>query len=310
MAKGNSMKNIFMAEVTLQIFNDFKETLKNDRSKTEYFYILNSFCAFCGKDYLNASYEDFKNYFDSLNTSASLGDISFKTICTRYAVMINFSSYIVAHAATYNISNFMNYMVKVQKPGVSINIKSKSMPDLKQLNEIYTAAKEDPMMYAIIALVNKCALTTEQICKLKLANFIIDSEMNCGILFPYQYSADKYIKLPDDIRDIINQYVNTYRNTSTDYLFCNAKGGPLTHRVLQNKMKTIVKKASGEEEWTFTLQDIRNLSVVLMLKGGAEAKDVSEYIGVNSKWMQKYDRAVEAFSYGPCDYINIKISCQ
>lgn len=297
----------YLSEVSKQIFNDYKHTLKSEKSQQEYYYIINAFCSFCGKDYLEADADDFKGYFESLETGAAVGNISTKTICTRYAVMINFSAYIVSHIDAYPISSFVNYMVKVKKPGVSINIRSKSIPSLEQLDRIYTAAHTDYMMFCIISLVNKCALTVEQICKLKLQNFILDSELNCGILFPYQYSADKYIKLPDDVRDILNDYVNGIRNHHTDYLFCNAKGGPLTPRVLQNRMQRIVKQAAAGEEWDFTLQDIRNLSVVLMLKGGADSEDVASYIGINSKWMQKFDKAVEDFIFAPCDFINLDV---
>ena len=295
----NALNQSYLSDTTIQLFDDFKGTLKSKQSQREYYYIINAFCTYCEKDYLVASADDFKNYFESLNTGAAIGNISSKTICTRYAVMINFSAYIVSHASDYGITSFVNYMVKVRKPGVSINIRSKSIPTLEQLDRIYTAAQTDSAMYCIISLVNKCALTVEQICKLKLQNFIMDSEMNCGILFPYQYSADKYIKLPDDVREI--------RNSSTDFLFCNAKGGQLTPRVLQNRMKRIVDTAAGEEKWLFSLQDIRNLSVVLMLKGGAEAEDIASYIGINSKWMQKFDKAVEDFVMAPCDFININI---
>lgn len=302
-----TMQSSFLSDITRQFFDDFKATLKSEQSQKEYFYIINAFCNYCEKDYLVAGADDFKNYFDSMDTAATMGNISYKTICTRYAVMINFSAYIVSHADDYGVNSFVNYMVKVKKPGVSINIKSKSIPTLEQLDRIYTAAQTDYAMYCIISLVNKCALTVEQICKLRLQSFIMDSEMNCGILFPYQYSADKYIKLPDDVRDILNEYVNEVRNSSTDFFFCNAKGGQLTPRVLQNRMKRIVNAAAGDEEWNFSLQDIRNLSVVLMLKGGAAADDVATYIGINSKWMQKFDKAVEDFIMAPCDFINLDI---
>jgi len=302
-----TMQSSFLSDITRQFFDDFKATLKSEQSQKEYFYIINAFCNYCEKDYLVAGADDFKNYFDSMDTAAAMGNISYKTICTRYAVMINFSAYIVSHADDYGVNSFVNYMVKVKKPGVSINIKSKSIPTLEQLDRIYTAAQTDYAMYCIISLVNKCALTVEQICKLRLQSFIMDSEMNCGILFPYQYSADKYIKLPDDVRDILNEYVNEVRNSSTDFFFCNAKGGQLTPRVLQNRMKRIVNAAAGDEEWNFSLQDIRNLSVVLMLKGGAAADDVATYIGINSKWMQKFDKAVEDFIMAPCDFINLDI---
>lgn len=300
------VSNCKMSELTLRVFNDYKMTLQKEKSRSEYYYVINSFCQFCGKDYLIAGADDFKNYFESLDTAAALGNLSYKTICMRHAVMINFGSYISSHAKTYEIKGFVNYMVKIPKPGVSINITSRNIPTLEQLDKIYEAAQEDMLMYCVIALVNKCALTVKQICDLKITNFIYDSERNCGMIFPYQYSADRYIKLPDDVRDILNNYVSI-RNTGSEYLFCNQKNGKMTQRVLQNRMKNIITIAAGEEGWSYTLQDIRNMATVLMIKGGAEKEDVAAYIGIEAKWMQRYDRAVEEFVLAPCDYINIDI---
>ena len=52
-------------------------------------------------------------------------------------------------------------------------------------------------------------------------------------------------------------------------------------------MQRIVTEASEGENWKFTLQDIRNLAVVMMLRGGAEKEEVADYIGVESRWMQR-----------------------
>ena len=107
---------------------------------------------------------------------------------------------------------------------------------------------------------------------------------------------------------ILDDYVNHIRKSKSEFLFCNRRNDPLTKRVLQIRMQRIVTEASEGENWKFTLQDIRNLAVVMMLRGGAEKEEVADYIGVESRWMQRYERAVAAFDLAPCDYINIKIA--
>ena len=297
----------FLSDLTIRIFDDFKMMLKKEKSRTEYYYIINSFCRYCQKDYLYADMKDFQNYFENLKTDAAVGKTSYKTICTKHAVLINFSAYIASHAQTYGIKVFPNYMARVPKPTVTVNVIPKTIPSAEQLDRIYSMAKEDPLMYCVIALVNKCALTVEQICNLKLNNFIIDAENNCGIIFPYQYAADRYIKLPNDVLNILNAYVQNVRDTNSEFLFYNKKKGPLTPRVLQVRMKNLVKTASGDENWTFSLQDIRNLSAILMIQGGAVDEDVAQYMGIESKWMQRYTKAIEALAFAPCDYINFTI---
>lgn len=296
-----------MSDKTKEIFNDYKKTLKSEKSQMNYYYIINGFCLSSGVDYLNAGLTDFKSYFEQLDTAAMLGNMSTKTVCLKYNAMLSFSTYIVAHAKDYNLGTFTNYMARVQKPIVSINVKPENIPTLEQLDRIYTAAQHDILMYCVIALINKCGLTVEQVCGLKLKNFILDSEYNCGMLFPYQYTADKYIKIPDDVRDILEDYVVNLRESNTDYLFCNKRGNQLSERVLQKRMQKIINEAAKGDPWSFTLQDLRNMAAVLMLKGGAEKDEVANYIGTKAKWMQRYQRAVEEFVFAPCDCININI---
>lgn len=303
------MENLSISPLTQSILNDYTESLKNKRSKQEYFYIINSFCKSCGVDYINASLEDFQGYFENLQTAAIAGNISYKTICLRYSVLINFSSFIRAYAENYGIKNFTNYVIKVPKPSVSVMIKPSELPAMEQMDRLLAEAKNDPTMYAMIALVFKCALTVEQVLSLKVENFINDSENNSGIYLPYQYKADRYIKIPNDIRIILNDFViATGRNT--DYLFLNRYGTPLTDRVVQKRFKALLKKARGnsnEEKWNFSLQDVRNLSITLMLQGNAKPEDVANYVGIDAKWMQRYDKAVEEYRIAPCDFINISI---
>lgn len=296
-----------LSEKSLEIFTDFSKTLEKQKSRDDYYYIINSFCRDVGKDYLDADYEDFRQYFEMLEEKAASGHISYKTISAKYTVLISFSSYIVSHAAKYGV-RYKNHLVRIPKPAISVNIKPQSMPTLEQLDKIYTVASEDPMMYCIISLVNKCGLTVEQICSLKLANFLIDAENRCGMLFAFRSSADKYIKIPEDVCMILDDYVNHIRKSKSEFLFCNRRNDPLTKRVLQIRMQRIVTEASEGENWKFTLQDIRNLAVVMMLRGGAEKEEVADYIGVESRWMQRYESAVAAFDLAPCDYINIKIA--
>lgn len=302
------MKNkTALSEMTLKIFNDFSQSLEKEKSRDDYYYIINSFCRESGKDYLAAEYDDFRKYFEKLDDKAASGHLSYKTIYARYTVLINFSAYIVSCSARYGVK-YTNYMVKIPKPSVSANVKPQSMPTLDRLDKIYSAASEDPVMYTIISLVNKCGLTVEQICSLKLANFLVDAENRCGMLFAFRHSADRYIKIPEDVCAILNDYVNHIRTGKSEYMFCNRRNAPFTPRVLQIRMKKIINQASEGQDWKYTLQDIRNLAVVMMLKGGADKEDVADYIGVESKWMQRYERAVAAFDLAPCDYINIRIA--
>lgn len=297
----------YLSETTKKIFEDYKETLRTEKAKSEYFYVINSFCEYTQKDYLDCGYSDFKAFCDMLDTSVASGRYSFKTICFKHSVLHMFSTYIDAYSDTYGIKDFRNYMIKIPKPVASVAVKPASIPTAEELDKIYEAAKDDPLMYAIIALVNKCALTTAQLSTLRKSNFIIDSNQNVGMVFPYEFGSNRYLKITDDVVKILNSYITT-RNDESDYFFIGKGGKPLSHRTLQGRTSRLMEKAFGPNGKSFTLQDLRNLSVVLMLKGGAAEETVAEYIGIGAKWIQRYGRAVEEFNKAPCDYINISVS--
>lgn len=297
----------YLSEKTKKIFDDYKETLKTKKAKSEYFYVINSFCDYAEKDYLDCGYTDFKAFCDMLDTSVASGRYSFKTICFKHSVLHMFSTYIDAYSDTYEISNFRNYMIKIPKPVASVAVKPTSIPTPKELDTIYEAAKDDPLMYAVVALVNKCALTTAQLSALRKSNIIIDANQHVGMVFPYEFGSNRYLKITDDVVEILNRYMAT-RNDSSDYFFVGKGGKPLSHRSLQGRTARLMEKAFGEGGKAFTLQDLRNLSVVLMLKGGANEETVANYIGIGAKWIQRYGRAVEEFDNAPCDYINMSVA--
>lgn len=296
-----------LSHETNLIFDKFKTSLSSERGKKNYYYTLNQFCNFCEKDFSKATDIDFNKYLAMLDKESKAGRLSYKTLCFKYSVLTVFSSYIINNEKTLGIKLKSHYMLSVPKPQVRIVVGKEQLPSLEQLDAIYESAKREPMLYAIIALVNKCALTTKQIIDLKKENFILDAEEQTGLLFPYKRAKNKYLKLPEDVLEVLNRWMKI-RTDDSDYMFVNKRGDNLTSRSLQLKIKSLMERTFGKDEANhFTLQSLRNLSAVLMLKNGADRGDVAEYLGIRPNWIQRYDRAVAEYNEAPCDYINIKI---
>lgn len=57
----------------------------------------------------------------------------------------------------------------------------------------------------------------------------------------------------------------------------------------------------------FTLQQLRNFAIVLMLRSHAPEELVSDYVSTDSRWMTKYKEAAPSLNAAPCDYIALSL---
>ena len=304
--------SVYFSESTKHLLDDFCSSLKSAKSKKNYSSVIEQFCDVTGKDFLKAGLPDFLMYCDNLDAARRKGVYTYKTACFKHNVLYLFSHYIDMHGTEYGVNDFRNNMIKIPKPAADSFVAPQSVPTIEQLDKIYNVAKKNPMMHAIIALVNKCGLTSKQITMIRKSNFIIDANQNVGIILQFQFASNRYIKVPDDVVKILNNWMEfrngTYPNNNSEYMFLNADGGQLCIRSLQIRVSKIMNEAFGPTEKKFSLQDLRNLSAVLMIKGGADKDEVADYLGINAKWIQRYSKAVDSYIDAPCDYINIKIA--
>lgn len=305
------MNSIYMSDTTMNLFNDYKLTFKSEQSRKNYFTVVNQFCDYERKDFVACGMTEFMDFCNHIDAEQKIGHYTYKTACFKYHVLLLFSYYIDAHGKDYGVTTFRNSMMKIPKPVPDSYVAVQDIPSTKELDMIYNTAKLEPMMHAVIALVNKCALTSQQITKLRKSNFLIDANQNVGLVLQFEYSSNRYIKVPDDVVKIMNTWMAVREakyGDSSPFVFVNANGEQISMRSLQNRVKKIMTVTFGEGGKTFTIQDLRNLSAVLMIKGGAEKDTVADYLGIKARWIQRYSKAVEQYSEAPCDYINLTLN--
>ncbi len=131
-----------------------------------------------------------------------------------------------------------------------------------------------------------------------------DANGNYGIRLKVTEHAYRYVKLPDDIVELINQYAKQ-RTDSQPYFFLNKKGKAVSARALQNRLREACLECKVKP---FTYNDLRNLSQAVMIKGGAPLGKLAEYVNVkNLNWFFRYNRVVEELKDAAVDYSYIKI---
>ena len=297
-------KSDYISDLTDEIFESFKETLKKAQTAREYYYVICQFCTMMEKDFLSAGKADFEAYRDNLYAMAACNDLSYKTVYYRISVIKKFSSYILQEAEKFGLKSYTDHAANIRRPAVPIDVSPRTIPQKSDFARIRETAKPDPLMNAVIALVTKCALTSEEIINLQTGHFVIDINGNYGLKFVYADRPNRYLKIPQDVLEAVNGWRNVDK-VDDGYIFHNKKRGRLSQRTLQIYVQKLMEKTFPErdKDKLFTIQDLRNMAVVLMLRGGAESGDVANYIGISTSWMHRYSHAVEAFANAPCDFI-------
>lgn len=136
--------------------------------------------------------------------------------------------------------------------------------------------------YIIFDLLFSCGLRASELVNLKVNDIRLSRK---EILIHGKGSKDRYAFLHDELVKNLNEYLSGARirllakgeDISSQYLFINYKGGPLTVRGLRKILNSIIEK-SGE---TYQIHPhmLRHAFATTLLNHGADLRTVQELLG-------------------------------
>lgn len=195
-------------------------------------------------------------------------------------------------------------VIDVMFPDMQFRVEE--LPDFKSVDRVlgYFKSEGDMVGFLSCSLVLRTTLTTNELVSLERNMLLQDANGNYGIRLKLTSHAYRYVKLPDDIVDLINQYARQ-RADNLPYFFLNKKGKAVSARALQNRLR---EACLACQVTPFTYNDLRNLSQTLMIKEGAPLDKLAEHINVkNMSWFFRYNRVVEELDDSAVDYSHLKI---
>lgn len=281
----------YISEKTRELLIKFLNNYKAN-TKKEYRNVIYLFCNTIKTDFLDVDPSLCKKFLDKQYEKGRLGQLSTNTIITRATVLNSFGKYIADQ-----IPDFDNPFGQIIIPNIDTYIKPKSVPTTEDVNKILEASRDtSSTMYAISSLVAKCGLSVNTICNLKFNDFVVDANFNFGIRI-----NKKDIKLPDDISNILNQFIiEKHGSNRSGYFFLNHWNKRFTPRTLQRNFEKIIIKAFGaEQKGKYTLQELRHFCVSFMLKQNIPY--AIDYVGLSPEWMHRYNNVVNSLQLSPID---------
>ena len=283
-----------------KIWPHYEMTLKKVRTRKSYFKYISDICNYLKKDFTAIDESEAQNYFSQLAETKSYEP---KYLHLRLSACRSVASYIEKNAQHFNLKNYLSPFVFVDLPEYSDNIHKSDIPSIKQMNTVLSATEDDIMMFTIISICFRCALTVSEICNLKFSD-VVEDDLGRLCFIVKGSKSPRVVKIPDDVKEILFRYVDQY--PGEDFLFRNSKNQKLLTRTLQYRLRSIMDRADLSK--TFTFQDIRNAAIIYMRQGGVTNADLVKYAGLSSeKWVSRFDGVIDGLDLAPCDYSHISI---
>lgn len=267
-------QSIYISSTFLYYWELYKEKLSSIKSQYTYWSDLNSFVEFCKKDFLEIQLIDVDEYY-----TKSMYSMKLSTLQKKIREFSAFSDFIIETGE----QDFENYFIeKLIDLNYKVKMSKQHIPSVEDMNKLLEVSKENILYYSIFALIFKCALKPKEIINIKPSDFFIK---DITLYLIITGKKERIIEIPDDIKEILNQY-NNIRNVNSEYYFGNNK---IPERTLEYQMNRYAKKAGVPN---ITLYGIRNASIGTMTSSGISDKRISEMTGIGVDTIERYKQVI------------------
>lgn len=278
----------------------YSEKIREERTKQQYTYVFNALCDYAKCDFLDITKEIIKAYFNNKSSVMKSTDYNL-------SVLRAVARYMDENADILEIQEgYLNLFSVIDVIFPDMQFCMEDLPELDSIDKVlaYFKSEGDMTGFLSCSMVLRSTLTTNELVSLRRDMLLQDADGNFGIRLKITEHAYRFVKLPEDIVELIDLY-SMQRTDSLPYFFLNKKGKAVSARALQNRLHEACT-ACGVKP--FTYNDLRILSQALMIKDGAPLEKIAEHINVkNMSWFFRYDRVVESLKESPVDYTHLKV---
>lgn len=307
----------YCSDFTLDSFSQYRKHFKNTRTANEYAYMFADFFNLLKKDILQISAEDVHYYFSSVRDKYSN-----HSLCTRIRALRAFARYLDAEASN-DTDDFDMVVPDLQReepaeisdtgrftglfPEFSFECEQPLVVGItmRDIDRVLSTLMDEQnvTLFAIISLVLRTGITTEEICGLKIQQLVTNGQADqCGIMI--LGIRNRFIKVPSDLFSLLLLLSEQTDNETGNLFLTGLKRCPFTQR---NLLLEIKKACLRAEVRPFTLQQLRNFAILLMLRSHAPEELISDYVSTDSRWMSKYKEAAPSLNAAPCDYVALSL---
>ncbi|GFI22773.1 hypothetical protein IMSAGC011_01549 [Lachnospiraceae bacterium] len=159
---------------------------------------------------------------------------------------------------------------------------------------------------AAVCLAFKMCLTISDISTLKKKQIIMsDDKMYIKFICTNELGEyPRYLAVPDDLYSMIQQLCNN-TESSYEYLLISKRHTPCAVRTLEHALNKIVTENNLGNNLTFS--SLRNMGIRILLNNGALPQEVADYLGIQGKWLSRYENLPRYLIKDMNQFSNIEI---
>ncbi len=209
----------------------YSEKIREERTKQQYTYVFNALCDYAKCDFLDITQETIKAYFNGKGSVMKSTDYNL-------SVLRAVARYMDENADTLEIqAGYLNLFSAIDVIFPDMQFRMEDLPELGSIDKVlaYFRSEGDMTGFLSCSMVLRSTLTTNELVSLKRDMLLQDADGNFGIRLKLTEHAYRFVKLPEDIVELIEQY-SLQRNDSQPYFFLNKKGKAISARALQNRL--------------------------------------------------------------------------
>lgn len=238
----------------------FYQTNLSARTRKEYLNIIRNFTKLTKTDPLKLTKEAAECYINELNARYTQKKLSYNTLVMRISVMRSLCEYIRYRHEQQGIS-YYNYFNDIIVPDQDKTLLEENLPTDSEINALLELAADadDDTAFLVFSLAVKCGLTSSEISKLDVEHIVIDVQERFCIQFPPSRKTSRIIRLPKDINDLLQTYIEKY-NRIEGAVFYNKHQTRLKVRDAQRILNRYIELGMECQKIHkhFTFQDLRH----------------------------------------------------
>lgn len=265
-----------------KVWERFLYGLKSSRTKKIYENIILDICNTCKRDFIDIDVSCV-NQYRSVLQERGLAD---STVDLYMRILRSISNFILENGLVSGYKNPFIYLPYSSNAGFYENIE---IPTIEEVSAILQTARtlESGNAFLAITLTFRACLAPSELLNLQRKHFHFPKSQSLDII---SESERRTILLPDDVLECISAIDSDFffSNDPDLYLFRKKNGTPITLRTLQYS----VKHAAELSNTNITLQKLRNLGILELLRVNTDRKSVAAYAGLSGYWLFRYEKCL------------------
>ena len=279
-------------------FNDkiwiYFETNLKARTRKEYYNVVAHFTKCVGHDPYYLTLEDTKTFYEDLLNKINKEKLSYSTAVMRYSVMRSICDFIENYKINHG-EEYTNYFKEFSLPEQDKTIKEEDLPSLKDIDLVLNKCIKcnDYRAFTIFSLCLKLGLTNTEVCHLTMENVLLVDEEHLALSLNNNKRIRRILELDTDLSKILDKYLSDYE-IAHGPLFYNNRNNQIKMRDTERLLQKYIDMVNTPKERIapFTMQSLRHIAMIMLLKGNVSKENVAKFGGITTKWMNRYERIV------------------